>query len=242
VHSNEEEEDDESLITPDGMPSASEDETPVVFEVEDEEEFVDEEDEEEEWEEEEEGEIVFVQGAPEPQNPEPIQRWGKVEVLDQWCNMHGAHLNNPSYFIRLHLHPIFQLVTEKTNEAIMDAGLEDYRVELCEIEIFYCLKIMMAMMILPVEEDYWKKGHVGALVYPDFNAYMPNRKFCFIKKYICFSSYEVTQEQKANDKMWKVHDIIEVARNVAKSNMQHSCGTITIDEAQIPCYARAPCL
>ena len=75
---------------------------------------------------------------------------------------------------------------------------------LVQYQNVFCLKITMAMMILPAEEDYWKKGRVGALVYPEFQLYMSWKKFAFLKKYLRASSYDLMDEAKARDKLWKV--------------------------------------
>eukprot|EP00957_Ditylum_brightwellii_P206855 15350268-Ditylum_brightwellii.AAC.1 len=63
-------------------------------------------------------------------------------------------------------------------------------------------------MQLIAEEDYWKEGRVGAIVYPNFKAQMTQTCFNFIKKILCLSDYSMPAAGNAQDRQWKARDSI----------------------------------
>eukprot|EP00957_Ditylum_brightwellii_P135983 10370410-Ditylum_brightwellii.AAC.1 len=97
-------------------------------------------------------------------------------------------------------------------------------------------------MQLPVEEDYWKEGRVGAIVYPKFKAWMTHMRFNFIKKNLRLSDYSISAADEVQDRLWKVRDSIMAVRNHCKQFMPRCCGEAFIDEARIPCNCRALCI
>eukprot|EP00957_Ditylum_brightwellii_P122782 9362905-Ditylum_brightwellii.AAC.1 len=64
----------------------------------------------------------------------------------------------------------------------------------------------MALQQIPAEEDDWKTGQIGAVVYPDFGMWIPKRHFDFIKKHLKLSLYDLSTAEKTADKMWKIRD------------------------------------
>eukprot|EP00957_Ditylum_brightwellii_P072856 5537045-Ditylum_brightwellii.AAC.1 len=63
-------------------------------------------------------------------------------------------------------------------------------------------------MQLPVDEDYWKEGRVGAIIYPNFKAWMTHMRFKCIKKILRLSDYSISVTYKARDRLWKARDSI----------------------------------
>eukprot|EP00957_Ditylum_brightwellii_P040364 3054569-Ditylum_brightwellii.AAC.1 len=71
----------------------------------------------------------------------------------------------------------------------------------------------MALMQLPVEEDYWKEGKCDAITYPAFKRWMSYERFRFIKKYLHLSDYSIAAAAKARDKLWRARDAIIAVRD-----------------------------
>eukprot|EP00957_Ditylum_brightwellii_P115962 8845542-Ditylum_brightwellii.AAC.1 len=68
-------------------------------------------------------------------------------------------------------------------------------------------------MQLPDEEDYWNEGRVGAILYPNFKAWMTHKCFKFIKKHLRLSDYSILAADEAQDRLWKARDSIVAVRN-----------------------------
>eukprot|EP00957_Ditylum_brightwellii_P005750 438437-Ditylum_brightwellii.AAC.1 len=64
----------------------------------------------------------------------------------------------------------------------------------------------MTLQQFPVEEDYWKTGKIGAIVYPNFGMWMPKRS------------------EKAADTMWKIRDAFVAVKNTMHRFMPRCCG------------------
>ena len=56
----------------------------------------------------------------------------------------------------------------------------------------YMLKFGMARCNLPAEEDYWKSGSSGGVVFLDYGMYMTHRRFQEWKSFARFSSYDLS--------------------------------------------------
>eukprot|EP00957_Ditylum_brightwellii_P021163 1595814-Ditylum_brightwellii.AAC.1 len=58
----------------------------------------------------------------------------------------------------------------------------------------------MTLQHFPAEEDYWKIGQIGVVVYPNFGMWLSKRQFDIIKKHLQRSLYDLSTAEKAVDK------------------------------------------
>eukprot|EP00957_Ditylum_brightwellii_P181322 13812896-Ditylum_brightwellii.AAC.1 len=97
----------------------------------------------------------------------------------------------------------------------------------------------MSIMQQPAEDDYWKAGQSGAILFSNFIIWMSCGRFMFTEN-IRMSDYTTSRANIAPNKLWTVRDSIIETRDICKYFLPGCTGDATINKARIPGNARAP--
>jgi len=110
-----------------------------------------------------------------------------------------------------------------------------------ELLKFYSLKMGMSLLKLPSELLFWSGKRVGALQYPNFSVYMEYRRYCTIKRHLCFTDKEeppVDVTGKVTSITWKVDECVEALQATLARIHPQVYGKVVVDEGMIKAMMR----